>query len=250
MGGGPGSRTVEPVRPILVIEQEWRLAGLGLLGKRLDALGLPVRRLQAWREDVGAIRLSDVSAVVPLGGNAHAWDEAEFPTLRAERELLVQAIQEEVPVLGICLGAQVLARALGASVTSSGQLEYGWCQIEPTPAAANDPLLGGLDGPAGTYQWHTDGFALPQGAVHLASSGMFPIQAFRHGVAWGVQFHPEVDYETFRFWLGNHPGACEERGIDEGALHRSVEEGDRRDWDWRADLFDSFGRFVAAREQA
>jgi len=139
------------MRPILVIEQEWRLAGLGLLGKRLEALGLPVQRLQVWNDDVAAARLSDYSAVVPLGGNAHAWAEDEFPYVRAERELLTQAVEQEVPVLGICLGAQVLARALGASVESSGLLEYGWCEIEPTPAAAGDPLLSGLEGPAGTY---------------------------------------------------------------------------------------------------
>jgi len=237
------------MRPVLVIEQEWRLAGLGLLGKRLDVLGLPVRRVQAWAHDVGEVRLSEYSAVVPLGGNAHAWAEDEYPYLRAERALLTEAIEQDVPVLGICLGAQLLARTLGAFVEASGVLEYGWCEIEPAPAAVGDPLLGGIDRPVGTYQWHTDAFALPDGAALLASSGMFPNQAFRYGSSWGVQFHPEVDYETFRFWIGNHPDACERLGIDEHALHREVAEGDRRDHAWRAGLFDAFAGVVVDRER-
>jgi GMP synthase-like glutamine amidotransferase len=238
------------MRPILVIEQEWRLAGLGLLGQRFEALGLPVRRVQAWRHDIADVRLEDYSAVVPLGGNAHAWAEDEYPYVRAERELLEQAVEGELPVLGICLGAQVLARTLGASVEPGDELEYGWRRIELVPAAADDRLLGGLDGQTAAFQWHTDSFTLPAGAVHLASSEMFPNQAFRYGAAWGVQFHPEVDYATFRFWIGNHPDACEELGIDEEALHREVAEGDERDRAWRAALFDAFGRLVAQSEQA
>jgi len=79
---------------------------------------------------------------------------------------------------------------------------------------------------------------------------MFPNQAFRYGAAWGIQFHAEVDYETFSFWIGNHQAACEKLGIDESELHRAVSEGDRRDRAWRADLFDAFGRFVAERERS
>lgn len=237
------------MRPILVIEQEWRLEGAGLLGKRLTASGVPFRRLQMWRQDGADLRLDDFAAVVPLGGNAHAWDEEGHPHLRVERELLARAVQEDVPVLGICLGAQLLARSQGAEVYPSGFHEIGWAPIHPTPVAAADPLFAHLDGrPAGVYHWHMDAFDLPAGAVHLASSELQLHQAFRIGNAWGLQFHPEVDYETFTTWIANHPGACADLDIDEDALRAAVREGSARDHEWRARLFDAFLQVVAERE--
>ncbi|MFN8185601.1 MAG: type 1 glutamine amidotransferase [Gaiellales bacterium] len=236
------------MRPLLVIEQEWRLAGLGLLGHRLDAAGVPYRRFRAWEHRFEDVDLRDYSGIVPLGGSAHAWEDESHPYLRHERRLLADAVEGGRPVLAICLGAQLLARVLGAEVREGGRHEVGWQEIRPVEGARDDPLLGHLAGPVGVYQWHMDAFELPAGASRLAESGMFPNQAFRYGSAWGVQFHPEVDYATFRVWLANHPGVCEQLGIDEPGLDAAVLEGSLRDLGWRSELFDRFAALVAASE--
>jgi GMP synthase (glutamine-hydrolysing) len=232
------------VKPILVIEQELRLEGVGLLGRRLDALRAPYRRFRTWEEDLAGLRARDFAGIVPLGGNMHAWEEDAHPFLGDELRLLEDAVAGGVPVLGICLGAQLLARTLGAEVGPAGRYEIGWLDVEPMQAAAGDPLFGHLHEPAGVYQWHEDVFELPSGAVHLATGELFPYQAFRYGEAWGVQFHPEVDYEQFEIWIGNHPGAAEANGVDEEELRLAVRRGSaaRPSWAFRAGLFDAFVR--------
>ena len=232
------------MRPVLVVEQEPSLEGLGLLGARLDASGLPYRRLQTWREDFDGVQARDFSAIVPMGGNAHAWQEEDCPVLRHERLLLASAVEEGVTVLGICLGAQLLARALGAEVYTADSPEIGWLPIAPTPDTARDPVFGHLIAPAGVYQWHHDVFDLPPGAQLLATSEHFENQAFRAGEAWGVQFHPEVDPETFEVWIGNHPGAAAANGVDEDALRESVWREAEASRPFRAGLFDAFFELV------
>ncbi len=128
-----------------------------------------------------------------------AWDEERLPYLGRQRAFLREAVEEGVPVLGICLGGQLLARALGAEVRPAERLEAGWLEIEATPEAAGDALLAHLRAPVGVYQWHTDVFDLPDGAVRLARSEQSENQAFRYGErAWGLQFHPEVDAAALR----------------------------------------------------
>jgi GMP synthase-like glutamine amidotransferase len=238
------------VKPVLVIEQDARLPGHGALGERLAASGLPVRSLRTWEEGLGGLRARDFSGIVPLGSNASAWQEDEYPFVRPQRELLAEAVEDEVPVLGICFGAQLLVRALGGDVYAAGEPEIGWCEIVPTAAAADDPVLGHADGPTGVYQFHLDTFTLPVEAVRLASSDRFENQAFRVGTAWGLQFHPEVDVPTFEEWLGNHPGYLEKIGLDEGALRASVTaQAETPDAvRFRTRLFDGFLKVVRAAE--
>ena len=231
-----------------MIEQEWRLEGLGLLGQRLEARGIPYRRFRTWEHAFAEIALREWSGIVPLGGNAHAWAEDEHAYLRHERELLEEAIEQEragARDLPGCPGARPGARA---EVRATELHEVGWLEIAPTAHAAGDRLFGHLAGPVGTYQWHMDTFDIPPGAVRLAESPMFPNQAFRHGNAWGVQFHPEVDHETARIWIANHPGVCERLGIDSAALDAAVKVGAERDLGWRSELFDRFADLVAERE--
>lgn len=235
------------MKPILVIEQEERLEGLGVLGERLTELDVPYRRLRTWEEGLATIRARDFAGIVPLGGNMHAWQEEEHPFLRDERQLLEEAVAEGVPVLGICLGAQLLARALGGRVSAGRGPEIGWLDISPTSAAADDPLFRHLIRAAGVYHWHVDEFELPPSAIRLASSELFANQAFRGGEAWGVQFHPEVDLTQFEIWIGNHPGAAASHGIDEDELREAVRRGsaDEASHTFRARLFDGFVEYAA-----
>jgi GMP synthase (glutamine-hydrolysing) len=214
------------VKPILAIEQDPTLPGLGLLGRVVRAHGLPIVSAHAWEGDLDGLRAGDFAGIGPLGGSMQSWDEQRLPFLRRERELLREAVEEGVPVLGICLGGQVLARALGAEVRPSERPERGWLAVEATPEAAGDPLLGHLREPVGVYQWHTDVFDLPEGAVRLARSELSPNQAFRYGErAWGLQFHPEVDAPLFAGWMQNYADAPARVGLDRHALEAAIEAG-------------------------
>ncbi len=214
------------MKPILAIEQDPTLPGLGLLGRVVRACGVPLVSAHAWEGDLDGLRAGDFSGIAPLGGSMHAWEEERLPYLGRQRELLREAVDEGVPVLGICLGGQLLARALGAEVRAAEVPEFGWVAIEPTPEAADDALLGHLTGPAGVYQWHRDVFDLPDGAVRLARSAASPNQAFRFGErAWGLQFHPEVDVPLWEGWKRNHEGAPAQVGLDQAVLDAAIAAG-------------------------
>jgi GMP synthase (glutamine-hydrolysing) len=145
-------------------------------------------------------------------------DETDrYPGLAAIRDWLAEAVRREMPVLGICLGAQLLARALGASVVPGERKEIGFATVavdDPT-----DPILGGLAPGAKVLHWHGDVFELPSGATHLASSALTPHQAFRLGDAWGVLFHPEADVALAERWMATPEMSSEAtRALgDEGA---------------------------------
>lgn len=214
------------MKPILAIEQDPTLPGLGLLGRVVRARDLPIVSVHAWEGDLDGLRAGDFGGIVPLGGSMQSWDEETFPYLARERELLREAVKEGVPVLGICLGAQLLARALEAEARPAEHPEVGWLPVEATSEAAGDPLLGHLGEPVGVYQWHLDVFDLPDGAVHLARSARSEHQAFRFGErTWGLQFHPEVDLPLYRGWIKNWAGAPERMGLDPDALEASVTAG-------------------------
>jgi GMP synthase (glutamine-hydrolysing) len=214
------------MKPILAIEQDPTLPGLGLLGRVVRGRGLPIVSAHAWEGDLDGLRAGDFAGIVPLGGSMQSWDEDRLPFLGRERELLREAVDEGVPVLGICLGGQILARALGAEAYPSERPERGWLTIEATPEAAGDPLLAHLREPVGVYQWHLDVFDLPDGAVRLARSDLSPNQAFRYGErAWGLQFHPEVDAPIFAGWMENYADAPAAVGLDRAALEAAIAAG-------------------------
>jgi GMP synthase (glutamine-hydrolysing) len=214
------------VKPILAIEQDPTLPGLGLLGRVVRARGLPIVSAHAWEGDLDGMRARDFGGIVPLGGSMQAWDEGRLPYLGRERELLREAVDEGVPVLGICLGGQLLARALGADVRPAERPEVGWLEVQATPEATADPLLAHLLEPVGVYQWHLDVFDVPDGAVQLARSEQSEHQAFRYGErAWGLQFHPEVDLPLYLGWIQNYPGAPARMGLDPDALEAAIAAG-------------------------
>ncbi len=152
---------------------------------------------------------AEVSGALVMGGPMNV-DEVElYPGLAAEHDWLAEAVRLEMPVLGICLGAQLLARALGAEVRAGEGPEIGFAPVEIHDPA--DPVAGALAPRTTVLHWHGDVFDLPDGAVRLASSAKTELQAFRHGNAWGILFHPEADASLVDAWLAEPEMAEEAR---------------------------------------
>lgn len=208
---------------VLVVRNAER-SGLGRFLGWFEELGL---RIEEARGDVAPGSVPDApdgfDAVVLLGGGLLPDDDRHAPWLPAERALTRRAVAEDVPLLGICLGAQVLAAATGGTVRGShGRPERGSCEISLRPEAAADELFAGLPGTFRAIQNHRDQITeLPPGAVHLAESAACPAQAFRMGRrAWGVQFHPEASADRLDRW---DEAALADDGLDLNALRTEAE---------------------------
>jgi len=150
------------------------------------------------------------AGLVVLGGPMNVDETERYPFLAAEIDWIFAALTAQTPVLGICLGSQLLAKAAGARVYPNSVKEIGWYALELTAAAADDPLFANCPANPTVFQWHGDTFDVPAGAVHLASTAACRHQAFRVGrSAWGLQFHVEVTEEMIDEWLAE-PGNCAE----------------------------------------
>jgi GMP synthase-like glutamine amidotransferase len=140
-------------------------------------------------------------AIMVFGGAMHPDQDAEHPWLPVEAEFIRGALDERVPLLGVCLGSQLIARAAGAGVRPAAAPEVGWHAVELTGAGRDDPLIGVLPDRVDAFQWHYYTFGLPAGATLLATSAVSD-QAFRIGDhAWAMQFHAEVTREMVETWL-------------------------------------------------
>jgi GMP synthase (glutamine-hydrolysing) len=168
--------------------------------------------LQKQRESYRVIRLfhgeipaedwERIKALIVLGGPMSLDDDDNYPFLRWERRIIHAAINESVPVLGVCLGAQLIASTLGSSVYHGRVKEIGWSSVSLTPHGQVDSLLGYLPENATVFQWHSHGFDLPAGAIRLASSSNYKNQAFRVGRnIYGLRFHLEVTPRMIERWI-------------------------------------------------
>ncbi|SDD48086.1 GMP synthase-Glutamine amidotransferase [Auraticoccus monumenti] len=219
-----------------------------LLGWFAEA-GLSTRVVAAWDGEPLPAGPEGLDALVLLGGGLLPDEDGTAPWLAPERELLQRAVAEEVPVLGICLGAQLLAHCAGGTVTGrSGETERGSCPVRLLAAAVEDPLLAPLaaEGTLRMIQNHRDSITTaPPQAVLLATSEACRVQAFRVGTsAWGVQFHPEADADRLRAW---DESALAEEGLDRAALLASAEADRQTNLRQSRLLVGAFSRVVTAR---
>lgn len=169
-----------------------------------DAVRDAGHELVEWQVPLRGAPDRNADAVIVLGGAMHPDEEERHGWLHPELEYLGGLIERGTPVLGVCLGSQLLARAAGASVFRSPEPEVGWLPVELTEAAATDPVAASLPERFDAFQWHHYTHELPAGAVELAHSRVCT-QAFRLGQAWGVQFHPEVRAAQVEAWLAEEP---------------------------------------------
>ena len=175
---------------------------LGTLNPLLKKRGFRIRYVNFDREPDAQPRIDGYDGLVVLGGPMSANDAHQHPHLEKEIVALREAVDREIPVLGICLGAQLIARSLGATVAPNPEKEIGWYDVAVSEAGRADPLFAHFRSVEKIFQWHGDSFAIPEGAVALASASTCTNQAFRYGDrVYAFQFHMEVDESLIDRWL-------------------------------------------------
>lgn len=183
---------------------------LGTLDPMLRQRGHRIRYVNFNREPDAQPQVDRYHALIVLGGPMMPDQVERYPHLATEMRCIEEALKQDMPVLGICLGAQLLAHTLGAPMRPLNEWEIGWYPLAPTASTAADPVLCALTQPQPVFQWHGYSFDLPEGAVHLARTELCENQAFRYGPrAYGFQFHLELDERLINRWLGLPPYLAE-----------------------------------------
>jgi GMP synthase-like glutamine amidotransferase len=180
----------------VLLVQNTRIEGSGYLGELLKKDGFEITSVNAKHEKLSD---KDFSLIIILGAPESANDD--LPYLQAEQRLIKKSVEQNTPVLGICLGSQLIAKTFGAKVYSGPKKEIGF--YDDLTVSDNNSFFSGFQNPFTVFHWHGDTFDLPEGATRLASSEYYPNQAFQYKSAVGLQFHLEVNEEMVNLWLDN-----------------------------------------------
>lgn len=177
----------------IVVLQHAAPETLGTIEEALTAWSVRPQYIRTFRGEAVPTSLEGAAGLVVLGGPMGVYEHPRYPFLKEELRLLAEALRAHKPILGVCLGSQLLAAALGAPVYQGKGKEIGWHPVRLSPEGKRDPLLAGLPEPFIPCHWHGDVFDLPEGAVSLARSERTAHQAFRFGEnAYGLLFHLEL----------------------------------------------------------
>lgn len=195
---------------------------LGILDPMLREAKHRIRYVNFFRDPDAAPNLDGYKGLIVLGGPMNVDEIEKYPHLKTEIECIKQAIQMDIPILGICLGAQLIAHALGGEVYKANELEVGWYNLQRTESGYKDALIRHFSDDEMIFQWHGRTYDTPEGAVNLMSSAICPNQAFRYGEkVYGFQFHLEVTEPVISRWL--HLPAHDE-DLQMCSKHESIEE--------------------------
>jgi GMP synthase-like glutamine amidotransferase len=178
--------------------------GAGLIAEILKEEGIAYRSVHLYAGEGLPRDTSDLEGLVIMGGSMNADDIGHYPFLLPEGQLIEKVISENKPILGVCLGSQLIAKALGARVYPNAKREVGWHPITATPEGHLDPVFSTLPDSVSVLHWHGDTFDLPDGAVHLARSARCENQAFRWGESvYALQFHVEATPSMVIDWCAS-----------------------------------------------
>jgi len=190
----------------------------GLIGDVLEERGVELDRILADRGERVPVSMEDRAGLLVMGGPMGVYESDRHPHLLDEIRLIRKAIEASKPVLGICLGSQLVAAALGADVRPRRK-EVGWHEVTLTEAGIRDPLWKGIDSPIEVMHWHGDAFDLPPGARHLASSAVTPYQSFGFAEnVYGILFHMEMDEAMIQALADRFPRDLAETGTTREAV--------------------------------
>jgi GMP synthase (glutamine-hydrolysing) len=198
--------------------------GLGYIAEALAHARLQPRYIRAFAGEPVPREPGGAAGLIVMGGPMGVYDAHRYSFLREEMGLIAATLRQTTPVLGICLGSQLLAQVLGSNVRPSGRKEIGWFDVTLSTSARTDPVWTNAPNVFPAFHWHGDMFPLPEGAEHLASSAMTPIQAFRHGNAYGLLFHLEVTTGIARDMVGTWPEELREENLVADAIIRDTEK--------------------------
>lgn len=189
----------------VAIVENTKITHHGQVGVALHLAGARIEIFRPWL-DGGLPSMGAHDALVVFGGEQNARDDALHPYLPDLAGRMYDSAVTGQPVLGVCLGSQLLARGAGAANHIGSAREFGWCDIALTDAGRNDPVLASLPALFPSFEWHSDTFDLPAGAVHLATTATAPVQCYRIGrAAYGMQFHFEANRAVVADWSRNFP---------------------------------------------
>lgn len=178
------------------------IEGPGTLGDFLIKKGINLTTIELYKEDLYllSINLKEFIAVIILGGPMNVYEEDKYPFLKWENNFIKEVLRADMPLLGICLGAQLIAKAAGGKISKAPKKELGWFEVALEKETIRDRLFRGVEDNLRVFQWHEDTFTLPAQAVLLSRSNQLN-QAFRIGQAYGFQFHIEVNAAIIKDWI-------------------------------------------------